>query len=177
MDFQPGPVLPDRPILGGNKPLELTELLGLTPESIALCMVLFGYTQYSVRQTYFGQFVDFRQHEGHCSEIQAWAVLSLGGPRISGMAELPSSTSNIPPTLSLLNFLLTGSQSLVSFHSTQQCFPVLYITWMSNLQLAFCLEEPHFAFYSIQLQLLCCVQGTVSLKWASQGMNSSLCPS
>lgn len=56
---------------------------------------------------------------------------------------------------SLLNFLLSGN--LIPFHSTQWCFPVLYTTWKSKLQSAFCLEEPHFALYNIQLQVLCCM--------------------
>lgn len=75
------------------------ELGGWEDQSIAPCMVLFGYTQYSARQTCLGQYVDFTQHKDHCSKTQAWAMLSLRGSRISGMVELPSSITSMPPTL------------------------------------------------------------------------------
>lgn len=147
------------PSLGETNHWSTQSLQGLTPESVAPCMVLFGYALYSARQTYFGQYVDFTKHEDHCSKTKAWATLSLGGPRINGMAELLSSITNIPPTLPFPHSLTSSSVvpkvlflSIALSGVSLCCTP---LGCMSKLQLEFCLEEPHFALYSIQLQLLC----------------------
>lgn len=94
MDRQPEAVLPAGRILRGN-PQRAQSLLGLTPGLLAPCMVLFGAVFHCSRQTYFSQYVDFTQHKSHCPEIKAWAMLSLGGPSVSGMAAVPSSVTNV----------------------------------------------------------------------------------
>lgn len=70
-----------------------------TRGSFAPYMVLFGVVFRSTRQTYFDQYVGFTQHKDGCAETQAWAMLSLGGVSINGMAILKSSVTSIPPVL------------------------------------------------------------------------------